>query len=38
MEYFFPFNAMFVLYLETICPRKLNDGIQNLENYRRFYF
>ena len=32
MEYFFPFNGMFVLYLEPFCPKKINDGIQNLEN------
>ena len=25
------FNGMFMLYLETFCPRKFNGGIQNFE-------
>ena len=33
---FFTFNGMFVFYLETFFPWKLNDGIQNFENWRRF--
>ena len=28
----FTFNGMFMLYLETFCPRKFNGGIQNFEN------
>ena len=26
------FNGMFMLYLETFCPRKFNGGNQNFEN------
>ena len=32
----FTFNGMFMLYLETFCPRKFNGGNQNFENWRRF--
>ena len=27
---------MFMLYLKTLCPRKLNGGYQNFENWSRF--
>ena len=36
IQIIFTFNGMFMLYLETFCPRKFNDGNQNFENRRRF--
>ena len=30
-RFFFTFNGMFMLYLETVCPRKFNSGNQNLK-------
>ena len=32
----FIFNGMFMLYLETLCLRKINGENQNFENWRRF--
>ena len=32
IRFFFTFNGMFMLYLETFCLRKFNDGNQNFEN------
>ena len=28
----FTFNGMFILYLETFCPKKIAGGNQNFEN------
>ena len=32
IQIIFTFNGMFMLYLETFCPRKFNGGNQNFEN------
>ena len=36
IQIIFTFNDVFMLYLETFCPRKFNGGNQNFENWCRF--
>ena len=38
MEYLFPFNGMFVLYLETFCPKKIMMEFKTLKTDVVFFF